>query len=703
MIAAGLPALREDLQLQPGPSDLNGAPTWSIYDPVRNRYIRLSAFGFEILRQWHLGSQDAIMDQVEKCAGRRPKEDEIKGLVDVLQQNQLFHKTGADGVEELAKIASMMKVDWYKKIVHQYLFFKIPLIHPDRFLQRTKHRLQYFYQPSFYMMIGVIGLAGLFLLLRDWTHFTTETPDLFSWETAIWGAAALVLSKLVHEFAHAYTAARLNCRVASMGVAFMVMIPMLYSELSDTWRLVRRKDRLSVAGAGVIAELVLALLATFAWCLLPDSGIRDGAFMLATVTWVMTLAINLNPFMRFDGYYLFADALGVENLQDRSFGLAKWALREWFLGIGAPMPERLKPSKRRLLIAYAFATWIYRFFLFLGIAVLVYYMFFKLLGVILFVVELGYFIALPIWKEVKVWWSLRENVNMSKPAIRSLLILLAVVLFLSVPWQQHVNAPAVLRAGGFSLLFPSKPGQLVDHSLEDGRRVEKGDVLFILSSPELDYEIGQSEQRIAAKEVLLRRFGTRQEDTNRWHILKQEIAEEQTRLDGLTALREKLTVRAPHAGTIRDVETNLTTGRWLAETQLMARLVKTDQLEVLAYVSEHAYHRIRSDEPALFVANDFFADSVPLNVMDMAKVNTAYVEHPGLIEKFGGNLSAREIGKNTFMPTEAVYKVRLSPQDDINDLPTIRFGTVSLPASRESIIGRFVETVGAVLIRESGF
>lgn len=118
----------------------------------------------------------------------------------------------------------------------------------------------------------------------------------------------------------------------------------------------------------------------------------------------MTLAINLNPFMRFDGYYLLSDWLEVENLQDRAFARGKWWLREKLFGLGDPPPEPFGEPLGKGLLVYAFGTWIYRFFLFLGIAVLVYAYFFKVLGIFLFLVEILWFIGLPIWRELQAWW-----------------------------------------------------------------------------------------------------------------------------------------------------------------------------------------------------------------------------------------------------------------------------------------------------------
>lgn len=81
--------------------------------------------------------------------------------------------------------------------------------------------------------------------------------------------------------------------------------------------------------------------------------------------------------------------------------MAKWWLREVLFDLGEPPPEPMNPGRQRAMVGFAVAVWVYRLALFLGIAVLVYHFFIKAVGVLLFVVEIGWFVALPIWNEVK--------------------------------------------------------------------------------------------------------------------------------------------------------------------------------------------------------------------------------------------------------------------------------------------------------------
>ena len=92
-----------------------------------------------------------------------------------------------------------------------------------------------------------------------------------------------------------------------------VFFPFLYTDTTDAWRLRNHKERLLINFAGILTELHLALFATFAWAILPDGGLKSVAFFIATTSWISSLAINVSPFMRFDGYYVFSDWLKAEN------------------------------------------------------------------------------------------------------------------------------------------------------------------------------------------------------------------------------------------------------------------------------------------------------------------------------------------------------------------------------------------------------
>ena len=197
------------------------------------------------------------------------------------------------------------------------------------------------------------------------------------------------------------------------------------------------------------SELVLAVFSTFFWALAPEGGAKNVLFVLASTTWIMTLAINLSPFMRFDGYFVLSDLLDFPNLHERSFACARWWMRKTFFGLDEPMPEPdLRPRQRAGLIVFAWLTWFYRLTVFLGIALLVYHIAFKLLGIFLMFVELIWFIARPVWQEARVRLEERASaVTMAwRPAIVVLALITAFVWIIPVSYE--VTAPAIAARAG---------------------------------------------------------------------------------------------------------------------------------------------------------------------------------------------------------------------------------------------------------------
>ncbi len=82
-------------------------------------------------------------------------------------------------------------------------------------------------------------------------------------------------------------------------------------------------------------------------------------FIVASVSWISTLVVNLNPALRFDGYYVLCDLWGVDNLQSRAFAVTRWKLREFFLGVNLPPPESLISGRLKGYMVYSIYTWIY--------------------------------------------------------------------------------------------------------------------------------------------------------------------------------------------------------------------------------------------------------------------------------------------------------------------------------------------------------
>ena len=270
-----------------------------------------------------------------------------------------------------------------------------------------------------------------------------------------------------------------------MGVAFMVVVPMLYCDVTDSWRLPDRRQRMAIDAAGIVAEAVHAVYASLAWVLLPEGSLRTGAFLVATASMVSSLLINLNPMMRFDGYLLMADALAVPNLQaPRLRRCCAGASARPLFDLRAPKPDQFTPAKQRVVIAYAAAIVCYRAVVYAGIALLVYHATFKLLGIALFAVEVGWFLVAPVWKEIAMWWRLKQGIRATRRSRLTGGVAAAILLLLVFPFRSTVVVPAVLEPAAYARIFPTTPAMVKSVSVHRGDDVAAGSTLVTLVSPQ---------------------------------------------------------------------------------------------------------------------------------------------------------------------------------------------------------------------------
>ena len=344
---ARLLPLREEIAICPGPTALDGSPTWTLHDPSCNRFYRLGWPEFEMLSRWQAGSIDAVTAQVNAETTLAVDAEEVGDLARFLAGCNLVRQAGPQATAAMVRRAEQMRESLGHWLLHNYLFVRIPLLRPDGFLNATYPYVRFVHSRAFALAIVMIGLFGLYLVARQWDVFIGTFVDLFSVTGAVYFAITLGALKIVHELGHAYTAKRYGCRVPTMGVALLVMMPVLYSDVNESWMLTSRRRRLAIGLAGVMAELYCAAIALCVWGFLTPGPARSAAFLVATSTWVTTVLINLSPFMRYDGYYVLSDWLETPNLHTRAFALARWWLRETLLGLRDPPPEALPRGRDR--------------------------------------------------------------------------------------------------------------------------------------------------------------------------------------------------------------------------------------------------------------------------------------------------------------------------------------------------------------------
>jgi putative peptide zinc metalloprotease protein len=699
--------LREEIAIFPGPAALDGSPSWTLHDPGRNRFYRLGWREFEILSRWDSGTVERVVERVAEETTLRIEGEDVEELARFLFSFDLLRAASPQSTSAMLQRAKRQRETWGQWLLHNYLFTRIPLIRPDRFLTATYPYIRWVYSRTFALAILAIGLLGLYLIARQWDSFLDTFVDLFTLQGVVWFGVTLCCLKAVHELGHAYTAKRFGCRVPTMGVAILVMVPVLFTDVNEAWKITARRQRLGIGIAGVTTELCCAAIAACVWGFLPDGSARSVAFLVATSTWLTTVLINLSPFMRYDGYYVLSDWLETPNLHMRAFALAQWWMREKLLGLGDPPPEDLPPRRRRFLIIFAYLTWVYRFTLFMGIAAIIYHFAVKFVGIGMMVVEISYFLIRPVVKESRIWWTRRQDIHWSPRTMATAFGAAAIAALLLIPWRSNIEAPALLKSRQHIDVFvPDFGARVTVIAVRDGATVAKGAPLMKLVSPDLDYQLTRlaTEIRVLQWEFSARSLNS--ELLANSQVTAQQYTQSLAEYRGLLDEKNRLDVTAPIAGQVVDIAENLEPGMWLPAKTRILSVIDPKAATVEAYVEESDLGRIAVGDRATFYATADTRIELPLRIAEIARASTTALPDAYLASTFGGPIPVRTPkpgqDQRALIPDGTVYRVTLAPDPGAPAPVRVLRGVVSLHGEAASILMRAWRSFLAVAIREGG-
>ena len=696
--APPLPALRQELRLER--DKLRNR--WLLHDPIRGRFHAIGQIAFAALSRWQPIPPDAFLEHLKKADPSLDfTTDDLKHLTEFLLSEKLLDQKGAQDTERLANHQAAMRKPWHEQLIHKYLFFRIPLWNPQSFLDRTGSAISYWLRPTLFKIIACFGLVGLYFAARQWGSFVSTFLYFFTPQGFAFYGVSLVILKIFHELGHAYAARHFGARVPIIGVAFLVMFPILYTDTTDVWRVQDKRSRTLINGAGITVELCIAAISLFLWAFLPDGIFRSIAFFAATTSWIMSLFVNLNPWMRFDGYYLISDLLGVENLQKRGFEVGRWVMRNILFGLREPLSENYPRKAMIGMTTYAWSTWVYRFFLFLGIAILVHHIFPKAIGIVLFTVEIAMFIALPFWREIKHWWSQRMSIlSHTRGRITMAVSTIALLAFI-LPWPSTVSAPALIRPANDTQLFPPIAAKVQTIHARNGQVVKKGDILLTLKSPALEHAKSIARLELEIAEARWAQRAASLEDRQLGDLLRDELDQKREALNSVTRELDRLTLRAPHDGVVSDLPDSILPGLQVQVPAALLRVSDPQQVELVALPSERHADRLKLGNDFIFISDQSGRPERKGRLSELSPTADIYVTEPVLTVVGGGSIAVMEDEQGRAVADIPVFKVSGLLQGET--MLREERGVVRIDAKPRSAARAVWNSTAGILLRETDF
>ena len=426
------------------------------------------------------------------------------------------------------------------------LSVRVRLFDPSRLLDRCAPFLPRLFSRAAFAAWLALVLVTLLALPRYWpelqafAHSHANTPRYL---IITWFAYPLI--KALHEAGHALAVRRWGGEVHHVGFTAFLFMPVPYVDASAASGFPLRGQRALVSAIGIMVELLLAALAFQVWTEVPVGLVKDIAFVTMLTAGLSTLAVNGNPLLRFDGYFLMCDLLDLPNLEQRS--------NAWWSGmarrlVSGTSEAALSPAvgERKWLVLYAPLAWIYR--LGLGTQAMLWAAGKSvLLGLLLAAGFGAAMLAAPLRGAASM--ALQLLSDGSRPRTRFALCASVVALllaFLCLPLPYGATAPAVVWLPEQAQVRAGTEGHIREVRVRDGMRVEPGQVLAVLEDPDLLSAREEASSRLSV--LLAEQYAALRHSRAQAVSLERAVAHAQAEIERLDQRIGQLEIRSEAGG-----------------------------------------------------------------------------------------------------------------------------------------------------------
>ncbi len=522
-----------------------GCTSWVIKDPLSLRYFRLREEEYAVLA-WLDGRRSLANIKRAYDARFSPRRIEAGDLwqyIVSLHQSGLVIADAPGQGEQLRKRRDerSRKERWSK--LANLLAIRFRGIDPTRLLNLLYPAVRWMFSPVAVAGCLLLALSALLLVLVEFQVFQSRLPafqQFFSLGNSLWLLAAMAFAKVLHEFGHGLTCRHYRGECHELGVMLLVFTPCLYCNVSDSWLLPNKWQRIAIAAAGMYVEVVLAAICTFLWWFSQEGLFNHLCLNLMLVCSVSTIVFNANPLLRFDGYYILADLVEIPNLRSKASRVLTRGLGRWCLGIESPHDPLLPTQRPGFFVFYSLAAVAYRWIITFSILYFLMNVFepygLQPLGHLLIACSLVGLVGVPLWRLGQYFQTPGRLEQVKRANLLTTLALLGGIaaVVAGVPFPHRVNCDFALEPHEAEPVYVQTTGQLQQVFVEPGQPVSAGQPLASLVNLDLAQQILTKEAELALQQSLwenmLRQRFDRPEAIAQESELRESIATLQSQL-----------------------------------------------------------------------------------------------------------------------------------------------------------------------------
>lgn len=557
-------ALRLRPDLVSAPVEMAGATNWVVKDPLTLEHFHFSPEEHALMEMLRRPTSLAAMARefARQFPPRTINESEIWSFLSRLHEAGLVTSDAPGQGDELLRRRQRDRVRSWSLAWAQLTAIRFRGINPDAALTAIHRHTRWLFSPLALALAAALVLFAASILIGHFDEFLARLPALAvfaDWRNLLWLFAAIGVIKCLHELGHALVCKHFGGEVPEMGVLLLVFLPALYTDVTDAWRLPSKWQRIAVSAAGMGVELLIASVATIVWWYSQPGLLQLVALDVMLIATVNTLAVNGNPLLRYDGYYILSDLVESPNLWQRSRDVLRTFTDRWLFG-NRGEEDALVPERHRAWLAgYAVASKVYSVILFTAIV----------WGLVLALHPhrldtLAYMVGLTLLGGALVQPSLhlyqfarnplrRRQLRKGRVGTIATAALVALVVILAWPVNYYVQAPLVLLPTDAARVYATVDGTLAS-ALPAGQTVAADEPIAKLDNSEVAVDLARlvGEHNLARLQLenLERLRGQDEQAGPKIPAARARLADLAAQLADRQRDAERLTLTAPLAGTV---------------------------------------------------------------------------------------------------------------------------------------------------------
>jgi putative peptide zinc metalloprotease protein len=656
-----------------------GTTAFVVEEPANGTFFRMSEAAYRFAGL--LDGRRTVDEAWEACAAQigddAPTQSECIELLATLDSGGLLLGQApiwADMLEHRQASAAGAR---RAKRAGSGLFPCLPLINPEPMLARALHLYRWIFGPIGLSVWAIVVLAALFMLGTNIGRFADEL-DLSSLldprSVALLGVVFLVL-RIIHELGHAMACKALGGRCTELGLMLVALVlPLPYCDATSSWKLSATWKRIVVAAGGVYLETFFAAIAAILWARSDPGTFSAICRNVMLISGVSTIVFNLNPLLRYDGYYILSDLLGIPNLAQRANELLKHATNRHAFGVTGSRPPPIKNRRELAFVSiYAVLSTPYRVLVSLTICLVVAQRY-SSLGLVLGAACVAMMIVWPLLRAVGflLWSPMLVGRRMRATGVVAGAIGVIALIIGFLPVRDRVYAPAWIRARQSAVIRAAENGYVTEVLARVGEDVESGDPLIRMESEDLRAAHAAAIARLAQANAALDEAAVKSPADRRAAeaqllFATEELADSQSRLDSLT-IRATVSGRLVASGASAIDWDNLP-GSFVSRGAMLGHVSTVSSLEVRALVDDRDFgHAFEHDQivRATFKARGRAHAPLDAEVVRVAPAGSMELDNPALANVSGGDVAVTQGKEGGYRSLTPQFAVDLRPASGVD-------------------------------------